>query len=302
VNTAGFNAASTQAAIPFPLMAYIDTTSPLGFANYNAATFTVKKRSANFQFEVAYSYSRDLSNVNGAPIGSTSSFANELGDTLEDPYHPGLDYGNIPYIHRNRVLASFLYQLPFGKGQTFLNSNGFLSQVVGGWQLSGVALFQTGPFMSVSVTSDPSGTGFNEYGSLSGIGSRADTVPGVSPYAGQSINQYINPNAFVDPCANCVTNANGVTNAIGRFGDETSGSIVGPGTQAVSLSLIKRFSIKERARMEVGMQVSNAFNHANYNPPSSLLLGVPGFGQITSMQNAEGAGPRQVQLTGRLVF
>jgi hypothetical protein len=301
VNAYGFNSPQTQAAIPFPLMAYIDTTSPLGFANYNAATFSIKKRAANVQFELSYSYTRDLSNVNGAPVGSVSAFANELGDTLEDPYHPGLDYGNIPYIHRNRVLATFLYNLPFGKGQALLNSNGFLSQIVGGWQLSGVALFQTGPFMSVAVTSDPSGTGFNAYGSLTGIGSRADTVPGVSPYAGQSINQWINPNAFVDPCANCQT-VNGVTQAIGRFGDETSGSIVGPGTQAVSLSLIKRFTIKERIRTEIGMQVSNAFNHANYAPPVSLTLGVPGFGQITSMQNAEGAGPRQIQLTGRLTF
>ncbi len=302
VNTAGFNSAATTNAIPFPLMAYIDTTSPLGFANYQSATFDVKKRSANLLFEVSYAYSRDLSNVNGAPVGSTSAFANELGDTLEDPYHPGLDYGNIPYIHRNRFLATFLYNLPFGKGQAFLNSNGVLSQIVGGWQLSGVLLFQTGPFMSVGVLSDPSGTGFNEYGSLTGIGSRADTVPGVNPYAGRSINQWINPNAFADPCANCPTLANGVTTSIGRFGDETSGSIVGPGTQAVSLSLIKQFTIKERARVQVGMQVSNAFNHANYNPPLNLTLGVPGFGQITSLQSAEGAGPRQLQLTGRIVF
>jgi hypothetical protein len=301
VNTAGFNAASTQAVIPFPLLAYIDTTSPLGFANYNAATFSVKKHSANFQFEIAYSYTRDLSNVNGSS-GNTQGFANELGDTLSDPYHPGLDYGNIPYIHRNRLLASFLYELPFGKGRTFLNNNGLLSQVVGGWELSSVMLFQTGPFMSVGVLSDPSGTGYNIYGTQTGVGSRADTVPGMNPYAGQSINQWINPNAFTDPCANCPTLANGVTTAIGRFGDETSGSIVGPGTQAVSLSLLKRFAIRERARVEIGMQVSNAFNHANYAPPSNLTLTVAGFGQITSMQSAEGAGPRQVQLTGRLTF
>ena len=124
----------------------------------------------------------------------------------------------------------------------------------------------------------------------------------MSPYAGQSIAQYINPNAFVDPCANCVTLANGVTTAIGRFGDSSSGSIVGPGTQAVSLSLIKRFTIKERLRAEVGMQVANAFNHANYAPPNVLEIGVAGFGSLTSMQSAEGAGPRQVQLTGRITF
>jgi len=145
--------------------------------------------------------------------------------------------------------------------------------------------------MSVSTLNDPSGTGYNIYGSLYGNGGRADTVAHVNPYAGQSINQWINPNAFIDPANN-----------IGRFGDATSGDINGPGTQAVSLSLLKRFTLTERIHAVIGAQVSNAFNHPNYAPPGVLTVGVPGFGQITSMQVAEGAGPRQIQLTGRLTF
>ena len=302
-NSAGFAAASTQAAIPFPLLAYIATSTNQGFANYQAGTFSVKKRSASLQFEVSYTYTRNLANVNGAPVASAANFVNEFGDTLSDPYRPGLDYGNVPFSRRNRVLATFLYELPFGKGKTFLNSNSILDKVVGGWQLAGLTLFQSGPFMSVAVLSDPSGTGYNIFGALTGNGGRADTVPGVSPYAGQSINQWINPNAFADPCASaCQKLPNGVTTAIGRFGDSGSGSVVGPGTEAVSLSLIKRFYIKERIRTEIGMQVANAFNHANYAPPGNLILGVPAFGQITAMQSAEGAGPRQIQLTGRLTF
>ncbi len=302
VNSLGFNDPATQAAIPFPIMAYIATSNNHGFANYNAGTISVHKRAANLQFEISYAYTRDLSNVNGAPIASASGYANEFGNTLSDPYHPGLDYGNVPFGRRQRVLATFLYDLPFGKGQAYLNTNSLLDRVVGGWELSGVTLFQTGPFLSVSILSDPSGTGFNLLGALSGNGGRADTVAGANPYAGQTINQWINPNAFADPCANCQTLANGVTTAIGRFGDATSGDVVGPGTQAVSLSLLKRFSFSERVRAVIGMQVSNAFNHPNYAPPSNLTWGVPAFGQITAMQSAEGAGPRQIQLTGRLTF
>jgi hypothetical protein len=309
-NTLGFNDPATQAAIPFPLLSYLATTNSLGFANYNSGTISVKKRSANLQFEVSYTFTRDLSNVNGAPIASASAYATEQGSTLSDPYHPGLDYGNVPYARRNRVVASFLYTLPAGKGQAWLNSNGFLDKIVGGWQLGGLLLFQSGPFLSTTVLSDPSGTGYNIYGNLYAVGGRADTVPGVSPYSGQTVHNwgssyYINPNAFVDPCANC--GSPGFPAAIGRFGDESSGSIVGPGTQSVSLSLIKRFTVKERLRFEVGMQVSNAFNHPNYAPPSSLIVGVPGFGQLTGLQggggyNADSAGPRQIQLTGRLTF
>jgi hypothetical protein len=149
----------------------------------------------------------------------------------------------------------------------------------------------------VATLSDPSGTGFNEFNANGG---RADTVPGVSPYAGQSLSQWINPNAFADPCANCGINGN--PPAIGRFGDSQEGSVVGPGTKVLSMSLLKRIPLTESVRLEFGAQVSNLTNHPNYLPPSVLTVGVGGFGAITAMQNAEGAGPRQMQLTGRLTF
>jgi hypothetical protein len=285
-NTSGYN----QALTPFPLLAYIQTTSDLGFTNFQSGTVSVKKRSANLQFEVSYTLTRNLTNVYGCGENSAASFATEgaFNTVLCDPKDPGLDYGNTPFSHRNRFLATFLYELPFGKGQAFLNGNGLLDQLVGGWELSGVGLFQTGPFLTVTTLNDPSGVGFNLF---TANGGRADTVKGVSPYAGQSLSQWINPAAFIDPA-----------NDIARFGDSQNGAVTGPGTQAVSLSLLKRFSFTERIRAVIGMQVSNALNHPNYNPPGNLTLGVPAFGTISSMQVAEGAGPRQIQLTGRITF
>ena len=154
--------------------------------------------------------------------------------------------------------------------------------------MSGIALFQSGPFMSVVTLSDPSGTGFNIF---NGIGGRADTVSSANPYQGQSIGQWINPNAFADP-----------GNNIGRFGDSTAGSVLGPGTKYVSLSLLKRIQLTESSRIEIGAQVANVTNHPNYNPPGNLTVGVPGFGALTSMQTAEGAGPRAMQLVARITF
>ena len=159
---------------------------------------------------------------------------------------------------------------------------------MGGWTLSGVALVQSGPFMTISTTNDPSGTGYNV---LNSTGGRADTVAGVNPYAGQSLDSWINPAAFTDPANN-----------IGRFGDSQQGSVTGPGTKALSMSLLKRIAITESARFELGAQVSNLFNHPNFAPPSTLTVGVGGFGQINALQSAEGAGPRAIQLTGRFTF
>ena len=91
-------------------MAYIATgTSLFGFGNYNAGTISVKKRSSNFQFELSYTYTRDLTNINGVTGTPASGFANEFGNTLENPYSPGQDYGNTSFARRERVLATFLY-------------------------------------------------------------------------------------------------------------------------------------------------------------------------------------------------
>jgi hypothetical protein len=288
-NTIGFGNLPLS-AFPLPLWQYMAYNTNPGFGNYNAMTISAKKRLTNgLQFQASYIYARNLSNVDGNAANPVDQFAGEFGGTISDPRHPGLDYGNVGFTRRNRFLTTFLYELPFGKGKALLQgANGFVDRVVNGWELSGVLLFQSGPFMSVSTLSDPCGCGYNAFNANGG---RADTVSGVNPYAGQSINQWINPNAFADP-----------GNAIGRFGDSSAGTVVGPGTQAVSLSLIKSVNFTERIRMRIGAQVANAFNHPNFAVPGSLTVGVAGFGQITSLQTAEGAGPRDIQLTARIVF
>ena len=285
-NTIGFGAASAFA--PFPLFSDVSFRGSFGTLNYNAGTISIHKRfSGGLQFETSYTLARNLADSTGYdPTGAAS----EMGGRLTDPNHPGLDYGNTAYTHRHRFLATFLYELPVGKGKTFLpNSNAIVDRVLGGWQLAGVITVQSGPFMTILSPNDPSGTGFNILYS----DNRADTVPGVSPYAHQSIGHWINPAAFTTP-----------PNNIGRFGDSQVGSVVGPGEQVVSLSLFKRIALKENVRMEIGVAVANAFNHPNYAVPGNLDLGSvgAGFGQVSNLQSAEGAGPRSVQLTARISF
>ena len=288
-NTIGFGNLP-RSAFPYPLWSEIYYNTNYGFGNYNAMTAAVKKRlSFGLQLQASYIYARNLSNLGGNPGTPAGGFAGEYGGTISNPSQAGLDYGNVNFTRRNRFLTTFLYDLPFGKGKMLLNgSNGLVDRVVGGWELAGILLFQSGPFMTVSTLNDPCGCGFNEFNSTGG---RADTVSGVSPYAGQSIGQWINPAAFANPA-----------NAIGRFGDSEAGDVVGPGTEAVSMSLIKSIPIKESVRAQVGVQVANLFNHPNFAPPANLTLGVAAFGTLTALQSAEGAGPRQIQLTARVTF
>jgi hypothetical protein len=54
-------------------------------------------------------------------------------------------------------------------------------------------------------------------------------------------------------------------------------------------------------RFQFGAEVANLLNHRNYEPPN-MAVDTSGFGTLTGLQTAEGAGPRAVQLTGRISF
>jgi hypothetical protein len=250
-----------------------------------------KRMSNGLQLNASYVFARNLSNEGGqAPTG----FAGDYGGTMTTPFNPGnsLDYGNVPYTRRNRFLLTFLYDLPIGKGKLVGgNANSFENGFIGGWELAGVLLFQSGPFMTVVAPgADPSGTGFDI---LVGSG-RADTVPGVPLYpAHQTIYNWINPASLLVPPSNT-----------GTWPTESVGSFVGPGTQVVSLSLFKSVSIKERAHLQLGASVANLLNHPNYSTPN-LSLGTSSFGIISGLQGTstgEGSGPRSLQLGARLTF
>ena len=277
-NTAGFAVATLGA--PYPLWSFLVNETNGGRSNYQAFTASINKRmSKGLQFQVSYNLAKNLSNEGGY---NPTAFAGSGGGEITDLFHPNLDYGNVAFTRRQRFQGTFLYQVPFH------SANRFTNQLISQWELAGVLLFQTGPFVTVLANgADPSGTNFVNF---QGNG-RADINSGISVVpTNQSIHQWINTAAFTIPANN-----------IGRFGDSPVGSVVGPGTQAVSLSLFRSFSITEKAKLRFGIAAANALNHPNYGLPN-LTLGVSGFGTITSLQNAEGSGPRTVQLSGRLSF
>jgi hypothetical protein len=284
-NTIGFAAAKSLS--PFPLFSKIQHETTGARSNYNAITIAANKRlSQGLQFAANYVFARNLSNGQGY---NPTAFATQAGGTVTDPQNINLDYGNVAFTHRHRFLTTFLYELPVGrKGLLLKDSNKFVEGVLGGWQLSGVLLYQTGPFMTVVAPgADPMGTNF---ANLTGA-PRADLVPGVSLYPkNQGVNLWINKAAFAVP-----------QNNIGRPGSSPVSALLGPGTQAVSLSLFKSFNIREGVRFQLGAAASNAFNHSNYSIPN-LNFGTAPFGTISNVQTAEGAGPRQIQITSRLIF
>jgi Carboxypeptidase regulatory-like domain/TonB dependent receptor len=281
-NTIGYAAAAPL--LKYPLFGEVESEVGGGIQNYDALTISVNKRlSRGLQFLTSYTFARNLTDAQGF---NPSAFATEAGGNATDLNDFMLDYGNVAFTRRNRFLATFLYQLPFGKGS--LSAGRFANQIIRGWELAGVVTLQSGPFLTVTVPgADPAGVGFPQ---IEGNG-RADIVTGVPVVpVNQSINNWLNAAAFAVP-----------PNNIGRFPDSPVGVAEGPGTQSVSMSLLKTIQVKERYRIQLGAQTANLFNHPNYAVPNTTL-DTSAFGTISGLQSAEGAGPRTIQGTARFSF
>jgi hypothetical protein len=265
-------------------------------SNYSSATVEVSRHSGkSITFDASYTFARDLSDAGGA---TPSAFAVAGGSFLTDRFHPRLDYGNVVYDRRHRFMATYEYTLPFGRGQQWLNGSDALNTLVGGWQLAGVTILQSGPFLTPYQQSvDPANTNI-----LVTVGqSRTDQLTTVPLYAQhRTTSQWLNPNAF--PYQNLAVDYNGGNlTGIGRFGNAPVGGVVGPGTANFSLSLTKAIPIHDQLGFNFSAEAANVFNHRNYEPPN-MQVDSGGFGSITGLQTAEGAGPRSLELTGRFNF
>jgi hypothetical protein len=274
--------AALAASVPHPLLNSIAMYGSGARSNYHAVTVTANRRfSKGLQFQASYAFAKNLSNGGGA---NPTAFAGESGGSVSDRFNLDLDYGNVAFTRRNRFQSTFLYAPQVTVG------NSVVRHLANGWELSGVILYQTGAFLTVITNgADPAGLG---QGQTAGGTVRADMVPGDVPLypTVQTPSAWINAAAFAVPANN-----------IGRFGNSPIGSVMGPGTQAISLSLFRSIALREKVALRLGVAAANTLNHPNYGNPA-LTLGNATFGTITAMQSAEGAGPRNLQLTGRITF
>jgi hypothetical protein len=175
--------------------------------------------------------------------------------------------------------------------------------------LSGIFLWQTGPYLAAHIPSsdaDPSGTGS---GKLYGSDQRPDIVGRIRP-AHPNRNEWVNPQAFACPSNTGYTAASyagnscgvGVTSApIGRFGNESVGDIEGPGTLNLSAGLSKRIQIAEHVHLRAEGTFTNVLNHTNLGDPQ-LDITQASFGKITSGRGSDFGGNRTGQVSMRLEF
>jgi len=179
--------------------------------------------------------------------------------------------------------------------------------IIGGWQLSNIFLWQTGPYLTPYFSGgDPSGTGS---GSLYGRRQHPDRVGNPVP-SNQTRNNWINVAAFVcpgqvgwipgSPC-NIGTGPTSTQAPIGRFGNSGVGIIEGPGTVNLSTGLAKSLVLTERVRLKAQVSFTNILNHTNLADPT-LNIASGNFGVINSARGSDFGGNRTGQVSLRVDF
>jgi hypothetical protein len=241
-------------ALPYPNFGYIEYRTPTGNGTYHGMDLTLERRYSDTTFRLAYTLSKSIDNT-PEPLNSNSGNAQN-----------GRDYrawrGPSDFDIRNRVVLSFVQELPFGKGKRFANS-GPLAWVVGGFRLSGGYTFASGrPFMvnsggSIGNSLDPFGA--------------ATAVPNVigTPYLPQNVDCwfYTSRNPACRALAPNVTDAF-VLQAPGQFGNSGRNIMRAPGTNALDISVQREFPIREYARLEFRWEVFNATNTVQFGFPN----------------------------------
>jgi hypothetical protein len=227
-------------------------------SNYNSLQATIEQRlSHGLNFSFSYVWSHFLDDLDTAGWGS--HFGNQ---NWQNAFNPAANYGNSNFDVRNAFKGYILYQLPFGRGKQFLNSNSLVDAVIGGWQLSDTLVIQSGqpftPVMKTDTSYSQAGSNFTLYPNAIGnptLGSRG-------------VKQWFNEAGFAAPAA-------------GTFGNERRNQLTGPGLVTTNLSLSKTFSIWEEVKLQVRGDAQNLFNHPSFGLPGNQLTQCPTSGSGT---------------------
>jgi hypothetical protein len=212
-------------------------------------------------------------------------------------FNTGDDGGLMFYINPRRSYAradwnrtlgfvqSYSYQIPFGPGKRWLNS-GPAANILGGWQISGVLMIESGTPMTITANG----------GSLAAPGNTqtADQIAPVQILHGINVGSpWFSPSSFAQPVG-------------AVFGNSGRNVLSGPGFFNLNLSLFKEIRIRESYNLQLRAETFNFTNTPMFANPNTSITSQT-FGVVTSTVasgtgvNGIGGG-RVLQLGGRITF
>lgn len=238
-------------------------------SGYHAFQATLRRSVGSLNLGVSYSYSHSIDDA-----------SDRSDPILVNSYDLRENKASSSFDERHLLNVSYVYQLPnlaswFREATWNFNSEGpdpgnggatpkgnccsaVANQIFGGWEISGVTLFQSGtPFTVINSAGNTGISLTDNAGVSSGLGIAAsypDVVKGLpAPLNNsQSFGPLIgNPSQFVAP--------RGLT-----FGNAGRNFLNNPGRLNFDLALLRHFKIKESGTIEFRAEAFNIFNHTQF--------------------------------------
>jgi len=259
--TCGYTGTSVNSNLYRPYLGW-SSIAPLEFgqtSNYHSLQVTSRIQAyKGLTISSSYTWSHAMDIIDG-----------ELFSNISNPWDASYDHASSGYDRRHIFVTSFIYDFPF-----FQQASGLTRTLLGGWQVSGIASFQSGTPASATYNSDNLGYG-------GGTSNRADIVSPVT-YPGTR-EEWFSTSSFAAP---------------GPLQWGTSGRniIRTPGRNNWNMALFKVFQFTERMAFEFRLESFNTFNHTQYsNLETNRTSG--NFGELTGTYD-----PRILQLGGKFTF
>jgi hypothetical protein len=243
-------------------------------SNYHSLQISAQRRfTGSSQLGLAYTWSKNL--TDNQTDRSTAS---------QNSYNNHADYGRATLDRRHVLTFSYIYELPFHRGQHDL-----AGKLLGGWQVSGLALYRSGlPFTPTTSSFDAAGLGFVP---ALVAGARPNTLCDPNSGAPHTIQQYFNTGCF---SLNPTVTTTGVPNVIGNAG---RGTINGPTTTRFDFTLSKNIHLGESMKVQLRAEAFNVLNHTNLQTFGSTNVTSSLYGTITVVRD-----PRTIQLGAKFIF
>ncbi len=253
----------------FPGFGNINFRESSANSSFHSLQLRVEKRlSHGLSFLTAYTFSKSIDDAS-AVLGSAGTTNNP-----QNSHNLRLERALSDFDTRQRLVVSYIYELPLGRGKRYLNGPGSIERILGGWQVSGIAAFQSGNPFTPRLSRDVSGTGqLQDRPNLIGNPKLNRPDPAL----------WFNTGAFAIPPS-------------GTFGTAGRDILIGPGRNDYDFALTKKQRLGERYTLEFRAEFFNLLNHPLFNLPNAIADSLQ-FGKIFSASAA-----RQIQFALRVEY
>ncbi|MDQ6699943.1 MAG: carboxypeptidase regulatory-like domain-containing protein [Acidobacteriota bacterium] len=246
---------------------------PYADMNYESMTVRIQKQySHGFLFTLGYTLSKTIASTaqsNTWVVGPSNALYNAK-------YNRGLEANDCP----QRLVMSYIYDVPFGKGKRMFTT-GVPAWVLGGWEASGISVFQAGRPILIQA---PDQTNLLNFIATNG---RADRLKDAVLPSGQTLSHWFDTTAFKTAAPFTVP-----TDSLSQP------DLRGPRRINTDFSLIKNNRFREHYNVQFRAEFFNVFNHPQLEARGATTdLTNAQFGQIVL-----GGGDRNIQFGLRVVF